>query len=76
MGEDFLKDLGFKVVRLRHFGDKARIELGEEEFIRLMDAKLRDKMTEAILALGFKVVIFEPYQSGRLNQEVKRDETV
>ena len=69
-GENFLKDLGFQVVRLRHFGQKARVELGREEFIRLMDVDLRDKITQAIRALGFKVVIFEPYQSGRLNQKV------
>jgi len=69
-GENFLKDLGFQVVRLRHFGQKARVELGREEFIQLMDVDLRDKITQAIRALGFKVVIFEPYQSGRLNQKV------
>jgi uncharacterized protein len=69
-GENFLKDLGFRVVRLRHFGQKTRIELGRDEFLQLMDAELRDKITQAIRSLGFKVVIFEPYQSGRLNQEV------
>ncbi len=68
-GENFLKDLGFEIVRLRHFGQKARIELGREEFVRLMDVALRNQVTEFIGSLGFKVVVFEPYQSGRLNQE-------
>lgn len=72
-GENFMKDLGFRVVRLRHFGQKARVELGQSEFIQLMDVKLRDKITQAIRSLGFKVVIFEPYQHGRLNQEIRSE---
>ena len=70
-GENFLKDLGFKVVRLRHFGDKARLELGREEFVQLMDVALRVQITEYIRSLGFKTVIFEPYKSGRLNQDMQ-----
>ncbi|MBI3999134.1 MAG: ATP-dependent sacrificial sulfur transferase LarE, partial [Candidatus Omnitrophica bacterium] len=61
-GENFLKDLGFKVVRLRHFGTKARVELGREELVEVMEVRLRVKITEYILSLGFKTVIFEPYQ--------------
>jgi uncharacterized protein len=66
-GENFLKDLGFQIVRLRHFGLKARVELGPEEFVRLMDAGLRVEITDFIRSLGFKTVQFEPYQSGGLN---------
>ena len=71
IGENFLKDLGFKVIRLRHFGTKARLELGADEFVRLMDISLRSEITDFIRSLGFKTVIFEPYKSGRLNQEVQ-----
>ena len=63
-GENYLKDLGFKVVRLRHLGDKARIELGHDEFVRLMDAGLREKVTGFIYSLGFKTVSFESYKPG------------
>ncbi len=69
-GENFLKDLGFKVIRLRHFGQKARLEFGREEFVRLMDVTLRNQVTEFIHSLGFKTVMFEPYQSGNLNYAV------
>ncbi len=69
-GENFLKDAGFNVVRLRHLGPKARVELGREEFVRLMDVPLRIQVTEFIRSLGFKTVVFEPYQSGNLNQEL------
>ncbi len=75
-GENFLKDLGFKIVRLRHFGAKARLELGHREFVRVMDVELRGRITEFIRSLGFKTVIFEPYQSGRLNEEAKADENI
>ncbi|MBI1978263.1 MAG: ATP-dependent sacrificial sulfur transferase LarE, partial [Candidatus Omnitrophica bacterium] len=70
-GENFLKDLGFQVMRLRHFGEKARVELGREEFVRVMDVALRNQITDFIRSLGFKTVVFEPYQSGILNEEVK-----
>ena len=71
-GENFLKDCGFKIVRLRHFGNKARVELGAEEFVALMDPGLRQKITDFIRLLGFKVVHFEPYGQGRLNEEAIR----
>ncbi len=72
-GENFLKDLGFKIIRLRHFGQKARLELGRDEFVQVMDVELRTKITEFIHSLGFKVVFFEPYRSGRLNEEVSQE---
>ena len=54
-GENFLKDLGFKVVRMRHFGTKARVELGREEFVETMDVGLRSKITEFITSKIFYV---------------------
>ena len=68
-GENFLKDLGFKIVRLRHFGSKARIELGQDEFVRMMDAGLREQIVAFIRSLGFKTAVFEPYRHGSLNEE-------
>ena len=72
-GENFLKDLGFRIVRLRHFGAKAHLELGRDEFVRAMDVDLRSQITEFILSLGFKTVVFEPYRSGHLNQKAKAE---
>ena len=69
-GENFLKDLGLQVVRLRHFGRKVRLELGHEEFVAVMDPALREKITGFIRSLGFKTVVLEPYQPGNLNQNV------
>jgi uncharacterized protein len=68
-GENFLRDLGFSIVRLRHFGAKARVELGREEFARLKDASLRERVSTFISSLGFKTVLFELYRQGRLNEE-------
>ena len=68
-GEEHLRNLGFKVMRLRHFDSKARVELGHDEFVRVTEVELRNQITEFILSLGFKTVIFEPYRSGRLNEE-------
>ncbi len=68
-GENYLKELGFRQIRLRHFGQKVRLELGTDEFIRVMDADLRNEIVAQVRALGFKTVYFEPYQMGRLNHE-------
>jgi len=65
-GENFLKDLGLEVVRLRHLGEKARLELGREEFILVMDPGLREKVTCFIRSLGFKTVVLAPYQPSGL----------
>jgi pyridinium-3,5-biscarboxylic acid mononucleotide sulfurtransferase len=77
IGENFLKDLGFHVVRLRHFGPKARVELGQDEFVRLMEAELRVRITEFIRSLGFKTVHFEPYRVRHpASQKVPRGEGI
>jgi len=68
-GENFLKDLGFKVVRLRHWVDKARVELGKDEFARMLEAGLREKVSDFLHSLGFKTVTFEFYEQGSLHRQ-------
>jgi len=67
--EDYLKDLGFKVVRVRHHGSMARIELGREEMPRFFDEVLRDQVTAAFQSFGFLYVTLDlqGYRLGSLN---------
>jgi pyridinium-3,5-biscarboxylic acid mononucleotide sulfurtransferase len=70
-GEAALADLGFRVFRVRHFGDRARIELALEEFGRLTP-EIRASLTARLAGLGFSQVEFDPagFRSGRLNESL------
>lgn len=68
--EEALQDLGFSIFRVRHHGDAARLEIGEEELPRLLEsAELRARVGEAVKAAGFRFVALdlEPFRSGRMN---------
>lgn len=68
--EEALQDLGFTIFRVRHHGDAARLEIGEDELPRLLeDAALRERVVEAIKTAGFRFVSLdlEPFRSGRMN---------
>lgn len=68
--EEALQDLGFSIFRVRHHGDAARLEIGEEELPRLLEsAELRARVSEAVKAAGFRFVALdlEPFRSGRMN---------
>lgn len=68
--EDFLKDLGFTELRVRYYGDMAKIELGSDEIERLFDKKIREEVVKKLKNIGFKYVSLdlEIFRSGRLNQ--------
>lgn len=67
--EDGLKQLGFRQVRVRHHGSVARIELEAGEVARLLDAGVRERVTELGKAAGFRFVTvdLEPYRRGRMH---------
>ena len=62
--EDLLHERGFTVVRVRHDGGRARVEVDREELPRLIG--LWPELEPAILALGFSVAECDPrgYRSG------------
>lgn len=69
-GEQFLREQGLGVVRVRyHKGDVARLEVPTEALARLCEAPLRDILVERFKALGFKYVTLdlEGFRSGSLN---------
>jgi uncharacterized protein len=71
--ERFLRDLGFRQVRVRHHDAIARIEVPPEEFPRLL------QHTESIVAklksLGYTYVALdlEGYRSGKMNDLLRRE---
>jgi uncharacterized protein len=66
--ERVLRDAGFPVVRVRHHGDVARIEVPIEDRARLVAAT--DAIVPRIKALGFVWVAcdLEGYRSGSMNE--------
>jgi len=68
--EDFLIALGFRQMRVRHFGDSARIELPKEDLPRFYRENLFEPVRQRFLEIGFSVVTVDPegFRSGRLNE--------
>ena len=68
--EDFLFGLGFKQVRVRHYGHLARIEILKEEMARLMDGSLRATVVDHLKGMGFRYVTLDlqGFRSGSMNE--------
>jgi uncharacterized protein len=68
--EDFLRDLGFPQVRVRHHGDIARIEVAPAEIGALLDPQLRARIITRLRELGYQYVTLdlEGYRTGSMNE--------
>jgi len=68
--EDFLFGLGFKQVRVRHYGKMARIEVLKEEVSRLLDERLREKVVNQLKKIGYNYVTLDlqGFRSGSMNE--------
>lgn len=65
--EDFLFDLGFRILRVRHHGDTARIEVMPKDFNRLLEN--REAIITRFQDLGFIYIAMDlkGFKSGSLN---------
>lgn len=65
--EKGLRELGFKVVRVRHYGETARVEIPLTDFDRFED--VRSEASAVVLGAGYEVMELEPngFKSGGLN---------
>jgi len=70
--EDALRALGFRVLRVRHHDQVARVELAPEEMRRAIEPATAAAITRALTALGFKFVALDlkGYRLGSLNEGV------
>ena len=70
--ETALRDLGFRVLRVRHHGDVARVELAREEMPRAIEPEVATAIDRAIKAAGFRFVALDlkGYRLGSLNEGV------
>lgn len=69
-GEERLRALGFRQVRLRHHGELARVEIDPSELPRALDPARARAIVAAIKPLGFRFVSLdlEGYRTGALNE--------
>lgn len=65
--ENFLFDLGLRILRVRHHGDTARIEIPPQDFATIL--KNRDAIGKTFHSLGFTYVSLDldGFKSGSLN---------
>ena len=71
-GEQFLLDLGFRQVRVRHHGNVARLEVAVRERSKFFDTDLMDKVDEKFKQLGFSYVTLDlkGYRTGSMNEVI------
>jgi uncharacterized protein len=70
--ETALRALGFRVLRVRHHGELARIELGRDEMARAIEPEVAAQIDRAVRAAGFRFVTLDVkgYRLGSLNEGI------
>jgi uncharacterized protein len=71
--ETALLDLGFRVCRVRHHEDVARVELGPAEMARALEPEVREAIVRDLKAIGYRYVTLDlqGYRMGSLNEGVR-----
>ncbi|MBU3111130.1 ATP-dependent sacrificial sulfur transferase LarE [Clostridium lacusfryxellense] len=74
--EQFLMDLGFRQIRVRHHGDIARVEVNAQERNKFFDIELMDKVANELKSFGFKYVTLDllGYRTGSMNEVLSEKE--
>ncbi len=71
-GERLLHAMGFRVARVRHHGEVARLEVEQAEIARLLEPATRERVDRELRKLGFRFVTVDlkGFRSGSLNEGV------
>ena len=72
LAEDGIRGLGFRVCRVRHYDDSARLEIGADELPRAQQPEWREKIISAVRKAGYIHVTIDPqgYRMGSLNEGI------
>lgn len=73
--EQLLLDLGFTQVRVRFHKDIARIEVSQEQFEKMLNAEIREKVYKEFKEIGFMYTALDlkGYRTGSLNEGLSKD---
>jgi uncharacterized protein len=76
LAEEYLRDLGFKQLRVRHHEHIARIEVLPEDIVRLTDPPLRRAVVDRLKEIGYAYVTVDlaGYRTGSLNETLPAQE--
>jgi uncharacterized protein len=68
--ENAIRDLGFRVCRVRHHDELARIEIGRDELPRALEPDVAAAMVGRLKAVGYRYVTIDlqGYRTGSLNE--------
>jgi uncharacterized protein len=68
-GEESLRQLGFRELRVRHHGELARVEIARAELPRALTMEMLDQITAALKLAGFQYVTLDcaGFRSGSMN---------
>jgi pyridinium-3,5-biscarboxylic acid mononucleotide sulfurtransferase len=68
--EQAIRALGFRVYRVRHHDEMARVEIARDEMARALDPEISAAMVRALKALGYRYVTLDlqGYRTGSLNE--------
>jgi uncharacterized protein len=68
-GEESLRQLGFRELRVRHHGELARVEIARNELPSALTMEMMDAITSALKKAGFKYVTLDcsGFRSGSMN---------
>ena len=68
--EEALRRLGFRVFRVRHHDEVARIELARDEMPRALDEEMASAIVRELKAVGYRFVSLDlqGYRTGSLNE--------
>lgn len=71
--EDALRRLGFKLFRVRHHGTIARVEIAPSDIGRMLDERLRTRLSRRLKSLGYTYVALDldGYRTGSMNETLK-----
>jgi uncharacterized protein len=70
--EQFLIDIGFHQVRVRYHGEIARIEISDDEFSKLLNGEIRQKIYSELKNIGFRYTALDlkGYRTGSMNEGI------
>jgi uncharacterized protein len=71
--ESVLRDLGFRVCRVRHHDDTARLEIGVDELTRAVEPDVRERIWNELREIGYRQVTLDlrGYRTGSLNEGLR-----
>jgi uncharacterized protein len=68
-GEESLRQLGFRELRVRHHGELARVEIARAELPRALSMEMLDQISAVLKQAGFKYITLDcsGFRSGSMN---------